>query len=1245
MRILALRGENLASLAAPFAIDFTAAPLKDAGVYAICGPTGAGKSTLLDALCLALYHRTPRLDDGPAASLADVAGESVRAKDPRQWLRRGAVSGFAEVDFVGIDGLHWRARWAVKRARSKPDGRLQAAEASLLQIESGERRGRTISEVREEIKACIGLDFAQFTRAVLLAQNQFARFLSAEPNERAELLEALTGAQLYSRLSRAAFERARESQAALTTLEASFKAYTPLSDEQRGVLQTALDSSAQAEQQLHNALLPVHAGLSWQAERAQREQQLTTAQAELRAASEDWEAQSEARAELTACARAQDARPWVERTTQYAADAARRQTEHLQATQTEQQHARAAALAEQALQQASAAEQQASLCLREARPILKQARELDQQLLLVRAASDQSGAALQAQRQQLGLVQCELQQHESARQALVQSIAIQRDWFAAHNADGVLAEHFTRLDLLLEQLLTLRTECATAHATRELLRDDWRRSSQSLEASNRALGEARTQVLAAAQSEESARTQLTELDPPGLQRAQHYMASAQHTLLQSRQAVTDLYRCQLAQERAQAALEQLQQQQALQRSAIAVLEIRLPELAGSAQRARELWQRASDHADQHTAVLRSRLQPEQPCPVCGAQSHPYVENTSAVDPVLTAVLHELQQATDTADQQLRLAGEELHMQQGLLRQATQVETERGAVLHEARQQHAAAAAQLRQCWAYGELPEPLHDPVLLDTLAEHATQIDTRIAALALRQQAVAQLQRTLDQAQQTQAAARAALEHLQILDQQTRAAHASIEARGQWQASECARLERALRHAQDELQAHAAWPVELDVRAIDADTRALLRQRSASWTQQQADLNAALQALGEVTQRIEALQQRIALELQPALDVLGHAHGAANAQVQQIQQQRSALSSERDTEAWQLRLEALLETAQQQLDVHRAAAASSQAAQIDAAVQLAVAIQASTDAQHQLEASDAALDQWLAEQQAAFPAVTWSRSRLLQQLAMTPSELAHRTATMAGLHERLQRSQLHAEHAIRRLQDWCIDAIEYPDTSALNASKILLDAQLRQLLQDRGALQEQFSADQRLRAQQTALHQALQSARETQRIWAQLSELIGSADGAKFRRLAQQYTLDLVLAYTNVHLRELAARYQLRREDDNLLVADRDLGGAIRAVSSLSGGETFLVSLALALGLASLTAQRLRIESLFIDEGFGALDEHSLRQALDALDRLQAQGRKIGVISHLAELTERVGTRIEVRRVGHGASVVEVRG
>ncbi|ARS53580.1 AAA family ATPase [Kushneria konosiri] len=239
MRILALRLHNIASLSGPHTIDFTTSPLDSAGLFAITGPTGAGKSTLLDALCLALYGSTPRLRTAPGRDSVspDVGEETLTTADARTLLRRGESSGYAEVDFRGRDGAHYRACWRVRRARQKADGKLQGVEQSLISLPDQ----RVITSQKREfdrlLPQYLGLSFEQFTRAVLLAQSEFSAFLKADDNQRSELLEKLTDTGIYSRLSIAAFQKTRDCEREVAALEDRLGHQTPVDAEQREALE------------------------------------------------------------------------------------------------------------------------------------------------------------------------------------------------------------------------------------------------------------------------------------------------------------------------------------------------------------------------------------------------------------------------------------------------------------------------------------------------------------------------------------------------------------------------------------------------------------------------------------------------------------------------------------------------------------------------------------------------------------------------------------------------------------------------------------------------------------------------------------------------------------------------------------------------------------------------------------------------------------------------------------------------
>lgn len=240
MRILAIRGENLGSLAEPFEVCLSAGPLGGAGIFAITGPTGAGKSTILDAMCLALYDNVPRLQ-GVAHVLVGRPEQAEREReatdDVRTIVHRGAAGGFAEVDFVGVDGRRYRARWSVHRARGQSTGRLQNQSVTLADIETDVRVGGGRQETLAAIREKVGLTFDQFRRSVLLAQGDFAAFIRAKANERAELLERMTGTEIYSTISRLAFERNRSERLVVRELEVQQEGIVLRSDEERAQIE------------------------------------------------------------------------------------------------------------------------------------------------------------------------------------------------------------------------------------------------------------------------------------------------------------------------------------------------------------------------------------------------------------------------------------------------------------------------------------------------------------------------------------------------------------------------------------------------------------------------------------------------------------------------------------------------------------------------------------------------------------------------------------------------------------------------------------------------------------------------------------------------------------------------------------------------------------------------------------------------------------------------------------------------
>jgi exonuclease SbcC len=250
MRIERIAIRGLASLRdAQPVVDLADPAFADAGLIAVTGPTGAGKSTLFDAVCLVLYDATPRL-----------AG---RGADPRELLARGATSARVELGLRLDDGTRWNATWSVNRARDRLDGAVQPSQQEIREAATGAVLAAGKREVLALVQTRLGLTFDQFRAVAMLSQGEFARFIEDPPAAKAELLEKLTGTELYAKLSRRAHQRHARLQRAIEQHEARLAGFAPLGQEQIDALQEAGATASAAVLALEGELAGLRAAQTW----------------------------------------------------------------------------------------------------------------------------------------------------------------------------------------------------------------------------------------------------------------------------------------------------------------------------------------------------------------------------------------------------------------------------------------------------------------------------------------------------------------------------------------------------------------------------------------------------------------------------------------------------------------------------------------------------------------------------------------------------------------------------------------------------------------------------------------------------------------------------------------------------------------------------------------------------------------------------------------------------------------------
>lgn len=1214
MKILAIRLKNLASLAGPFEIDFTAEPLASAGLFAITGPTGAGKSTLLDALCLALFGAVPRLNNiGRETKVPEVDSE-ILTSDPRTLLRRGTGSGYAEVDFVGIDGRRYRARWETNRARDKANGKLQGSRQNLTDLDSEQLlSNQSKSEYKQLIEARLGLNFEQFTRAVMLAQSEFSAFLKADDKERSELLEKLTNTAIYSQLGRRAYSKSKEAEEVHKELKAQASGIVPLEPEARAELDQRFNDAQQQLKTQQAQLKQLEAQHSWlkelrQWQEAQQEAAEQLQQAEQQALTLAPERLRLQRLEQLAPQRHQFLRQ-IE--LHQALEPLRQQIEQQAAQQVElqqrhQQQQQQVLDAGSALTQAQSQHSDSVPLLREAFAEQGNLSRLGQSLNDAGETRDRAQSASAEGQQSIQ----ELLEKQRLVGERLERIAGQ----LAHSAAlDPLSEAWTLYRERLQQLMLIGNRLNQGQAELPALEQRAGTAAQQL-------AEQRTHLellySEAGAEPQAVAEQIQLLDGLLKDNRKQQRATEELARLWSQQQELD-QRGQALQDKQQAVAAQ---REALNKAGLqAKAELSVAEQTLSVTQALLERQRLARSAS--VEELRGQLQDDQPCPVCGSVEHPYHQPEALLQSLGRHDESEeanARQAVDSLKEQLNELRAQVQgliaQQKEFLQQQEQLASQQQA-LAPSLQAHPQSASLLdqdparRDAWLRQQLEQ----------LQQSITQDESRLDALLTLQKDATRLQQQLQQAVE---ASQQAAQHLHKQQEQL--------------AADQQRLAEELASFNNLLPAEVLEGLRRDPAStfMQLDQQVLQRIEQLRERQDETEEQQQRQLLLEKEQDRQLTRQQQLSDAQQQLDALS--------QQQQACQDRLAalLGSHPSAELWQQQLDHAVEQAR----TVQAKAQQDQQELQQQLIQLSAELKARQERLQTLESEQQQLAGSIEQWRAQHPEL--DDAGLQQLLELDDTDVAH-------LRQRLQANDKAIEQAKVLLQErqQRLEQHQAQHNGNLEAGQLLqaLEELQQQALaseQQVAELRAQQADDQRRQDANQALGQRINEAYNEWQRWARLNALIGSATGDTFRKIAQAYNLDLLVHHANAQLRQLVRRYRLKRGGSmlGLLVLDTEMGDELRSVHSLSGGETFLVSLALALGLASMASSTLKIESLFIDEGFGSLDPESLQLAMDALDGLQAQGRKVAVISHVQEMHERIPVQIKVSRQGNGLSTLEVK-
>jgi len=1274
MKIRSLRLKNLNSLKGEWYLDFTRSPLADHGLFAITGPTGAGKTTLLDAVCLALYHETPRLG-------------AITAKS-NEIMTRGTAEALAEVEFE-VQGAAYRAFWSMRRARGNATGNFQPADVELAQINPDADDSILANQISPKLKLTeqiTGLDFARFTRSMMLAQGGFAAFLNASDADRAELLEELTGTEIYGQISVKVHEHFNDAKQQLNDLTLQAQSVEVMNAQQINELLHAQNSTALKRHWLEQQQTQVRQQLQWwqQWQTALGNQEV--AQQQLAAATQAINAAGDDLQRLEQSEPAERIKPVWQELARLRNENQSFEQQLTEKRAAEKQHTSSLSSITEALQQAqqqqtdakTAAQQQDTLITEHILPLDSAISGLEKHIA--------DSTALQQQKRAAHTKLSDEQQQLSAQnRATQQSLSDVQAYLTEHASDANLTAHLAGWEVQFAQITQQQQALARLSNDVKTLEKTLSKNQQQHAEYQQQLEQQAPQTAQAKQAWQENQAQWDSLNKAA------NMASLTEQQLAVNSAWPHFHSAKSTQRdyvQAQQQQAQHQQEQTKLTAHIPELETRIADLRAQYKQQQQQEQDLRRLITQEEQLIhyRALLKEGEACPLCGAEEHPLASNM-AVD------IPDTQQRADHAKAQLADIQEQGEQAKAELKQAQRREAELKTLLDTAEQRLEELTQQWQQATnALGEQPF-IKELILKEVKSKCVITSNEFLPELHTQlQQQADQLAANIQQLRDAETALQQSREHLeaqqqkeqklnteiQVLDEKLRLAQQQITAQTHQQQQDQQQL--------SDLQQSLMQAIVASGHQAPADNEGLAlnnADEAKQWLQDKRQASEIFKTSSESEQLLQLKASTLKEQLTAKQNALTAAQHDCDELEKQLIELREQCASKRqtrhelfgDNSVQTSRAEQAANLQQHEKAVEQLRQKQGQAQKAHSGVESE--IQLLTTQQQTL-----AHDQQQAEQhwqneltqspfatQAQFEAALLEPS-IREALVKLKTELNTAQQKATALHEQAE-NQLNqqleqaaqvqvdfAEHVPEQVNQYLENSSpenpysenQSPDSELTQESVQNLQTQqqtitqtLEQTIANLAQIDQQLHADTEQRERLQGFLDAVAAQQQQYDDISYLHSLIGSANGDKFRRFAQGLTLDNLIYLANQQLQKLHGRYELKRKTHDALVLsvlDTWQADTERNTKTLSGGESFLVSLALALALSDLVSHKTSIDSLFLDEGFGTLDAETLDIALDALDNLNASGKTIGVISHVEAMKERIPNQIKViKKSGLGVS------